>query len=110
MEFVIKVKGVGISPRKIRKVCDLIRKENVSVALDILRFCPKKEIALILTKAINNGLDKAVKNEEDIDQLIVKNIYANDGKTLKRYQPRAQGRAFPIRKRSSHITIALAEK
>lgn len=111
MEFVVKVKGVGIAPKKVRKVCDLIRKESVSVALDILRFSPKKEIALVLTKAINNGLDQAVKSEkQDIDLLIVKKIFTDEGKTLKRYQPRAQGRAFPIRKRSSHITVSLAEK
>lgn len=110
MSFMVRAENIGIAPRKIRKVCDLVRKRKVSTALDILRFCPKKEIALVLTKMINSALDAAVKREEiDIDLLILDTIFVNEGATLKRYRPRAQGSAFRIRKRTGHITIKLAE-
>ena len=110
MSFVARTDNVGIAPRKIRKVCDLVRRKKVSTALDILRFCPKREISLILTKMINSALDAAVKKEgTDIDLLAIDTIFANGGPTLKRYRPRAQGSAFRIRKRSGHITLKLKE-
>ncbi|MCY4523255.1 MAG: 50S ribosomal protein L22 [Halobacteriovoraceae bacterium] len=110
MSFVVRADSIGIAPRKIRQVCDLIRSKKVSSALDILRFCPKREIALVLTKMINSALDIATKKEgTDIDLLAIKTIFANEGNTLKRYRPRAQGSAFRIRRRTGHITIKLEE-
>ena len=101
---------VQIAPRKVRQVCDLIRNKKASEAVRILRFCEKKEIALVLTKLLNSGLTIASESEKyDIDNLVVSLIFANEGPTLKRVQPRAQGRAFRVRKRSSQITLELKE-
>ena len=110
MAIVVKNSRVGVAPRKVRQVCDLIRKRRASEALKILRFCEKREIAIILTKLINSGLAIAADSDKyDLDNLIVNTIYANEGPTLKRVRPRAQGRAFKIRKRTSHILVELEE-
>jgi large subunit ribosomal protein L22 len=110
MAITVKNSRVGIAPRKVRQVCDLIRNKKASEALKILRFCEKKEIAIVLTKLINSGLAIAADSEKyDLDNLVVGTIFADEGPTLKRIQPRAQGRAFRIRKRTSHITVKLKE-
>ena len=110
MSVKVKNSNVGISPRKVRQVCDLVRNKKASEALKILRFCEKKEIALIVTKLINSGLAIASNSGKyDLDNLSVATIYADEGAMLKRIMPRAQGRAYRIRKRTSHITIVLKE-
>lgn len=102
--------NVGIAPRKIRQVCDLIRNKKASEALKILRFSEKKEIAIVLTKLINSGLAIASEtNKYDIDNLVVGTLFTNEGPMLKRIMPRAQGRAYKIRKRTSHVTLELKE-
>lgn len=111
MAITVKNSRVGVAPRKVRQVCDLVRNKPASEALKILRFCEKKEIALLLTKLINSGLTIANESEKyDIDNLVIGKVYADEGPTLKRVQPRAQGRAFRVRKRSSHVTVQLTEK
>ena len=91
-------------------VGDLVRRKKVEEALRILRFESKKEIAITLTKLINSGLSIADANEKyDLDNLVIDKIFIDEGPTLKRIMPRAQGRAFRIRKRTSHITVALKE-
>ncbi len=110
MAVVVKNSNVGIAPRKVRQVCDLIRKKKASEALKILRFCEKKEIAIVITKLINSGLAIASEsNKYDIDNLVVGSVFVNEGPILKRIMPRAQGRAYKIRKRSSHVTVELKE-
>lgn len=110
MSVTVQNKKVGIAPRKVRLVCDLIRNKKASEALQVLRFTEKREIALVLTKLINSGLTIAANSQTmDLDNVVVKTIFADEGPTLKRIQPRAQGRAFRIRKRTSHITVELAE-
>lgn len=110
MAITVKNNKVGISPSKVRKVLDLIRNKKASEAIKILRFCEKKEISLMLTKLVNSGLSIAANSEKyDIDNLVISTIFADGGQTLKRVQPRAQGRAFRIRKRTSHITLKLSE-
>ncbi len=110
MAILVKNNRVGIAPRKVRQVCDLIRNKKASDALKILRFCDKKEIAITLTKLINSGLAIATESGKiDIDTLVVSKIFADGGPTLKRIMPRAQGRAFRIRKRTSHVTVELKE-
>ncbi len=110
MAIVVKNNKVGIGPRKVRQVCDLIRNKNVAVAMRTLRFCEKKEISLMLTKLINSGLAIANESEKyDLDNLVISRIFVDEGATLKRIQPRAQGRAFRICKRTSHITVELKE-
>jgi len=110
MAIVVKNSRVGVAPRKVRQVCDLIRNKKASEAIRILRFCEKKEIAIVISKLINSGLAIASDSEKyDIDNLVIGTIFADEGPTLKRIQPRAQGRAFRVRKRSSHITVELKE-
>lgn len=110
MAITVKNSSVGIAPRKVRLVADLIRRKPVQEALKTLRFSDKKEIAIVLSKLINSGLAIASDGGKyDLDNLKVDTIFVNEGPTLKRIQPRAQGRAFRIRKRTSHITIKLNE-
>jgi large subunit ribosomal protein L22 len=110
MSIVVKNRNVGIGPRKVRQVADLIRRKKVEEALRILRFESKKEIAITLTKLINSGLSIADADDKyDLDNLIIDKIFIDEGPTLKRIMPRAQGRAFRINKRTSHITVALKE-
>lgn len=110
MAITVKNRNVGIGPRKVRQVTDLIRRKPVAEAMRILRFCDKKEISIVLTKLINSGLDIAANSEKyDLDNLVIGTVAVDEGATLKRIQPRAQGRAFRINKRTSHITVELSE-
>jgi large subunit ribosomal protein L22 len=110
MSVKVKNNNVGIAPRKVRQVCDLVRNKKASEALKILRFCEKKEISIVLTKLINSGLAIASNDGKyDLDNLIVGSIFTDEGPQLKRIMPRAQGRAYKIRKRTSHITVVLKE-
>jgi large subunit ribosomal protein L22 len=110
MAIVVKNRYVSIAPQKVRQVIDLVRNKKASEALRILRFCEKREISLVLSKLINSGLAIASSTEKyDIDNLVVNQISCGTGPTLKRIRPRAQGRAFRIRKRSSHLTVELKE-
>ena len=98
-----------ISPRKVNIVNDLIRNQNITAARGILMNSPKAASELLIKL-----LDSAVANAEnnfgmDTDKLYVAEAYANAGPTLKRIRPRAQGRAFRINKKTSHITLVLKE-
>ncbi len=106
----VKNNGVGKSASKVRQVANLIRRKKVEDALRILRFNDKKEISIMLTKLLNSGLQIASESEKyDLDNLVIDTIMVDEGKTLKRIQPRAQGRAFRINKRTSYVTVALKE-
>ncbi|MEI8346536.1 MAG: 50S ribosomal protein L22 [Pseudomonadota bacterium] len=110
MSITVKLNRFGVAPRKVRLVCNLIRMKKASEALKILRFCEKKEISIAVTKLINSGLAIAASaNKYDLDNLVVHKLMVDEGTTLKRIMTRAQGRAFRIRKRSSHITLELKE-
>ncbi|MDK2799003.1 MAG: large subunit ribosomal protein [Clostridiales bacterium] len=99
-----------ISPRKAKIVIDLIRNKPVGVALGILKHTPKAASA-ILDKLLKSAIANAENNHEmDVENLYIAEAYANPGPTLKRIMPRAQGRAYRIRKRTSHITLVLKEK
>ena len=99
-----------ISSRKVNIVNDLIRNKNVAEARGILMNTPKAASELLL-KLLNSAVANAENNfGMDTDKLYIAEIYANEGPTLKRIRPRAQGRAFRIRKRTSHITIVVKEK
>lgn len=111
-EFVsiAKLNGVRISPRKAKLVIDLIRGKGVEDALNVLRFLPKKG-AKLASKVLESAIHNAKENKgSDIDRLWISEAYVNQGPTMKRFMPRAQGRATQILKRSSHITICLGEK
>ena len=99
-----------ISPRKVRIVLDLIRNKPVGVAMGILKNTPKAA-SEILEKLLKSAMANATNNfGMDASKLYVAECYATQGPTLKRVQPRAQGRAFRILKRTSHITLVLKEK
>jgi len=106
----VKNNNIQVSARKVRGVADLIRRKKVEEALKILRFSEKKEIAIVLTKLINSGLAIASESKKyDLDNLAIDIIKVDEGRTLKRIMPRAQGRAYRINKRSSYVTIGLKE-
>jgi large subunit ribosomal protein L22 len=106
----VKNNNVGTSARKVRQVVDLVRKKKVEEALKILRFCEKKETAIVVTKLINSGLAIAADSKKyDLDNLIINMIKVDEGPALKRIMPRAQGRAYRISKKSSYITLTLSE-
>ncbi|MGL5204787.1 MAG: 50S ribosomal protein L22 [Metamycoplasmataceae bacterium] len=99
-----------ISPRKARLVADQIRYESTSEALSILNNSNKKASRLFL-KLLNSAIANAINTKGmDPDKLFISEMLVNEGPTLKRFQPRAQGRAFPILKRTSHFVIKLEEK
>jgi large subunit ribosomal protein L22 len=109
MEIVAKAQMMRISATKVRIVGDLIKKKNVNDALGILQFTPRKG-AVILKKLLDSAIGNArQKKYVDVDTLYVKNVVVNEGPTMKRFLPRAMGRATPIRKRMSHVTLILDE-
>jgi len=109
METRAAAKYVRISPRKIRLIMDQIRGKKVEEALNLLSFAPQKG-AFILRKLISSALANAENNASvDVDTLYIKRMYADEGPTLKRFRPRAMGRATRIRKRTSHLTVILDE-
>ena len=110
METRAVAKFVRISPRKIRLVMDQVRGKQVGEALNILSFAPQRG-ARILKKLVNSAIANAEQNTGvDVDSLYIMRVYADEGPTLKRWRPRAQGRATSIRKRTSHLTVVLNEK
>lgn len=101
---------VRIAPRKVRLVLDLIRGKQVGEAVAILNHTPKAA-SPVVEKVLKSAVANAEHNYEmDINSLVVTEAYANEGPTLKRFRPRAQGRASAINKRTSHITVILSEK
>jgi len=109
MEVRAKLRFVRIAPRKARLVADLIRGKGSEEALNILAFT-KKAAAKIIIKLLKSAISNATQKKTiDIDRLYVKRITVDQGPTMKRYQPRALGRATMIRKRTSHITLTLDE-
>lgn len=109
MEARAVTKYLRIAPNKARLVADLIRGKRVGEALTVLRFTPKKG-ARFINKTLRSALASAENTKKmDIDSLIVKTIYVDKGPVLKRWQPRAMGRATPILKRTSHVTVVLSD-
>ena len=101
--------GVRISPQKARLIADLIRGKKVDNALNILNFSPKKG-AEIIKRVVESAIANAEHNEgADIDELVVAKVFVDEGPTMKRIKPRAKGRADRIFKRSSHITVVVAD-
>ena len=110
MEATAHQRYVRISPRKVLIVCDLIRGKNVAAAAAILRATPKAG-AEILEKVLKSAVSNAENNLGlDTGNLVVSTIYVTPGPILKRVMPRAKGSANRINKRSSHITLTVAEK
>ncbi len=109
MEAKATARYVRISPRKARLVVDLIRGKSVAEASTILKFTPRAA-AETVEKVLNSAVANAEKNLRiKADNLFVATTFVDEGPTLKRVSPRAQGRAFRINKRTSHITIVLRQ-
>lgn len=101
------------SARKVRLVVDLVRDRNVNEAYSILQFQPKQKASQVVEKTLRSAVANAAQKADaqgerlDIDELYVKEAYVNEGATYKRWRARAMGRAFPIRKRTSHVVIVV---
>lgn len=103
-------KSVRIAPRKVRLVIDLIRGKDVDQAVAILRHT-QRGASSVVEKVLNSAIANAEHNYElDPENLIVSEVYVGEGATLKRFRPRAQGRASSINKRTSHVTVVVTEK
>jgi large subunit ribosomal protein L22 len=109
MEVKAVAKYVRISPRKVRGLSGAIKGKPVETALDLLKFMPQKSAKLV-EKVVRSAAANAEQNPEiDVDTLVVQNILADQGPTLKRFRARARGRGTRILKRTSHITVVLEE-
>ena len=102
-------KYVRISSQKVRRLIEAVKGKPVQAGLDILQFMPQKA-ANIIRKIIRSAVANADQNTDiDVDSLVIRNIIANQGPTLKRFKARARGRGTRILKRTTHITVILAE-
>jgi len=113
VESIARVKHIRVTPTKARRVVNMIRGKQAQEALAILKFAPQgasTPVYKLVESAIANARVKADASNSYLDEqdLFVSSAYVDEGATLKRFQPRAQGRAFQILKRTSHITIVLA--
>ncbi len=110
MEAKAIARYVRVSPRKARQVINEVRGKDVAEALAILRFTRRKS-ADVITKVINSAIANAEHNfDMDVDNLYIATAYVDGGPVLKRFRARAQGRAYPILKRTSHITVVVKER
>jgi len=110
MEAKAVLKYARISPRKVQIVCDLIRGKSVAEATAILMATPKAASELLI-KVLKSAAANAENNHHmDPEKLYVSTTYAAPGPIIKRMMPRAQGRAYRINKRTSHITVAVSER
>ena len=113
VESIARVRHIRVTPQKARRVIALIKGKQAQEALAILKFAPQsasEPIYKLVEAGIANARVKADKDSEYLDEqdLYVANAYVDEGTTLKRFRPRAQGRAFQIKKRTSHITVVLS--
>jgi len=113
VESIARVKHIRVTPTKARRVVDMIRGKQATEALAILRFAPQgasEPVYKLVASAMANARVKADASNDYLndDDLVVARAFVDEGTTLKRFQPRAQGRAFQILKRTSHITVVLA--
>ena len=110
MEARAIAKYVRMSPMKVGVVLDLIRGKNVNEAFAILQYTPK-EAAVVINKVLKSAVANAENNHDlNVENLYVAETLVGAGPTLKRFRPHAQGRAFRINKRTSHITVVVKER
>lgn len=105
---IAKLNNVPTSPRKMRLLADLVRGENIYTALNMLKFNPKeasRNMEKLLLSAINNWEQKNEGKDATSADLVVKEVFVDSARVLKRIQPAPQGRAHRIKKRSNHVTI-----
>lgn len=110
MEVRAVAKYIRVSSRKVRLVVDLVRGRPVNEAMALLRFMPQsaaRDVASVIKSAVANAEQN---NHMSAEDLFISRIMADEGPTMKRFRPRAHGRASPILKRSTHITVVVDEK
>ena len=115
MEAKAQARYIRVTPMKARRVVDLIRGKNAVEALAVLDFAPQaasETVRKVVASAIANARVKAERASEPFDErlLVVQAAYVDEGPTMKRFRPRAQGRAYRINKRTSHITVVVAPR
>jgi large subunit ribosomal protein L22 len=115
MEAKAKARFVRVTPQKARRVVDLIRGKQAGEAVAVLKFAPQaagETVLKVVESAIANAREAAKRSNERFDEssLYVSEVFVDEGPTLKRFRPRAQGRASQILKRTSHITVIVAER
>jgi large subunit ribosomal protein L22 len=111
MESKAHLRFLRIAPRKVGQVAALVRGKQVGAALNILKFTRKhaaKPLSKLIKSAIANATDLS-KGQVDIDLLYVKQISVDQGPAMRRFMPRAMGRATPVKKKTSHVHVVLAE-
>ncbi len=109
MEVKAVEKFIRVAPRKVRAVVDLIRGKTIEEAIDILTFTPRGA-AVSVKKAIQSAVANATENNNlNEDDLFIFKVFVDEGPTLKRFIPRARGRATKIRKRTSHLTVIVSD-
>ena len=108
MQATAKVTYARIAPRKVKIVLDLIRNQSVEKAEAILKYTPKAACEIV-SKLLASAVANAENKDMNTTNLYVSECYVNQGPTLKRIRPRAQGRAYRINKKTSHITLVLKE-
>lgn len=110
MEAKAVLKYVRISPQKVRTLVDAVKGRPLETALNALKFMPQKSAAIV-EKVVRSAAANAEENHNlDVDDLVIRNIIVDQGPTLKRFKARARGRGTRILKRTSHITVILAEE
>ena len=109
MPWQAKHRYARISSRKARLVADMIRGRDVQDALNMLKFTPNRA-AVMVSKVLTSAVANANENEADMDRLFVEQAFVDEGPTIKRWRPKDRGRAHPIMKRTSHITVVVEEE
>jgi large subunit ribosomal protein L22 len=113
MEATAKLRYLRITPRKVRVVANLIRGKNVSAALAQLAYVEKRAaepVAKLLRSAVANAEQASKDQSLDVDQLTVKELMVDQGPSLRRFMPRAMGRAFKVLKKTSHISLTISDE
>jgi len=111
MEAKARLSNLRVSPRKVQYMVDQVRGKGINEAINILNLSPRKNISGVLKGLLKSAVANAdQKGLVDVDTLFVKTIFVGAGPTLKRFMTRAKGSASRIHKRTSHVTVTLAEK
>lgn len=113
VESIAKLKGIRVTPQKARRVIEMVRGKHVEEALAILKFAPQaasEPVRKLVASAVANARVTADKTNAALNEseLVIDKIFVDEGPTMKRFRPRAQGRASQILKRTSHITVVLS--
>ncbi|HAU39250.1 MAG TPA: 50S ribosomal protein L22 [Phycisphaerales bacterium] len=109
MAWQAKHRYARMSSRKVRLIADLIRGRDVQDALNILKFTPNRAAGMI-SKVLRSAVANANEAEADVESLFVREAFVDEGPTMKRWHPKDRGRAHPIMKRTSHITVVIEQE